>query len=583
MIDERPTLSPSKRECWTSLAFLEQMEEVLVSRSENVLTTSHTRQRHDLGMESGTTDRISCHSPSEEDSWSHTLPEMGYIFLEDCFLSVASLPGDDDSAFPTDRWTDVKLHGTEIVSEGPQQHDNSSSPPKVDTSVDKGGCTRCNLILRADDKGCLELDMEGVPRFDGRARDMRCSECRNRKRSDSALIMGLVASCGPEVAIRRLCVFFKDDACLGRAAIVVTVSFPFLLLGGPGSRSIRSVNGSKGKSKPLYPQLQLLLSIVNSEWITLDAAMQSMISDAAGLRRHATLDSRDQRPSLFPASLSLEDLYLRIQGSPRTQKLFEQQRDAQLITQPPECHLVRLPRDVLVDNLAPFLKARSLDALRCSCSYLHKTLRTVVPGLTLRLYSHQINSLSWMRARESHSILEKDCVGRSINATERCYGDLHRAVTGGQSVLLSSRPVNVGTPSIDIRVNQMSGYELALEELRTIPRHVARGGLLCDDPGLGKTITVLSLILQTCGLSTDSASEESKAEVAGPPDVDDIFKAYWRECMTSDFRCPTLLKLLNEILRSLKLRVKFPIAELRRAVGADRYEKNFALFEDDIE
>jgi hypothetical protein len=205
--------------------------------------------------------------------------------------------------------------------------------------------------------------------------------------------------------------------------------------------------------------------------------MQSIITDAAGLRRSSASDSRDQRPSLFPPSLSLEDLYLRIQGSPRTQKLFEQQRNTQLKTQPLDCHLVRLPRDVVVDNLAPFLKAQSLDALRGSCSYLHNTLRAVVPGLDLRLYSHQINSLSWMRTRESRSILETDCVGPSaVKPTERCYGDLHRAVTGGQSVLLSSRPATPGTPSIGIRVNQYTGYELDIEQLQAIPRHVARGG-----------------------------------------------------------------------------------------------------------
>jgi hypothetical protein len=53
--------------------------------------------------------------------------------------------------------------------------------------------------------------------------------------------------------------------------------------------------------------------------------------------------------------------------------------------------------------------------------------------------------------------------------------------------------------------------------------------LLCDDPGLGKTITVIALILQTLGLSSEEISpaedEESKAELSETT----IFSAYWRE------------------------------------------------------
>jgi hypothetical protein len=555
------------------------------------------RKTNSIGLDSGGIDFAEQEAP----------PEMGYIVVEDCPLSIVGLHGGRN--FPKKTWVDVVLlprsnrSTSEVAEDGNDSRlamldeeesllddtrsacndddDSSRLDSSSCDSVDRW-CTICRLGLQRGDGGSLQLDMEGVSLFNGLTSNMMCSACGNKKRSDAALVVGLVAACrADEVAIRRFRVFFKDNA-YRKAVVVVTVTFPSLLSDDPGGRSIRSVYGTRPCSKPLHPGLQSLLSIIQSDWAALDATMQTV--SAAVSSRHSNECAQDLRPSLFPPNLSFEDLYLRIQESPGTEKDLKKKGDTQRLAQSPDCHIAHLPRQLLVEELAPFLRARSLDALRCTCSYLHNTLRTVVPGLKLRLYRHQINSLSWMRTRESHSVLETDCVGRptTTGAQSPC-GDLHRAVTGGQTVLLSSRPDNDGTPSIDIRVNQTTGYELTLEELRARPRHVARGGLLCDDPGLGKTITVLSLILQTSGLTTDSASNKSKAGVAGAPDGDAIFYVYWRECMTSEFRCPTLLKLLNEINRSLKRLINFPVAELRRAVGADRYEGDFALFEEDVE
>jgi hypothetical protein len=86
------------------------MEEVLGSRrSENIRTTNNIRQRQVVGMETGPiTDR---NGTADEDLCTHAAPEMGYNLLEDWFLSVAGLCGDDPVLFPTDHWIDVKLHG----------------------------------------------------------------------------------------------------------------------------------------------------------------------------------------------------------------------------------------------------------------------------------------------------------------------------------------------------------------------------------------------------------------------------------------------------------------------------------------
>lgn len=69
--------------------------------------------------------------------------------------------------------------------------------------------------------------------------------------------------------------------------------------------------------------------------------------------------------------------------------------------------------------------------------------------------------------------------------------------------------------------------------------------LLCDDPGLGKTITAISLILRSFGLST-----EAKAESDQYGD-DDLFYCFWYSSfLTKDARRPALLRLLTRVINS---------------------------------
>ncbi|KAL3914146.1 MAG: hypothetical protein SGILL_006216 [Bacillariaceae sp.] len=177
----------------------------------------------------------------------------------------------------------------------------------------------------------------------------------------------------------------------------------------------------------------------------------------------------------------------------------------------------------------------------------------------MKLYRHQVKSLIWMRWRETKLLVESDLasieqqssVQRRTNARE---ADVHRAATGGGSVILCPR----NNAREGVRISQTNGDEIEVSEENIMARPLARGGLLCDDPGLGKTITVLSLILQTMGLSTaknethqgddNAAKKTASAEVES---VDEqIFRAYWKENMVPGFRRQDLTKLFNTFLKT---------------------------------
>ncbi|KAL4152486.1 hypothetical protein PRNP1_009494 [Phytophthora ramorum] len=90
-----------------------------------------------------------------------------------------------------------------------------------------------------------------------------------------------------------------------------------------------------------------------------------------------------------------------------------------------------------------------------------------IPGLDLRLYEHQQRGLSWMMKRERAALWD--------------------------TVL--PHPFNV--PG-----KQSGQNERNLEKEFSETAHDVCGGMLCDEPGLGKTITMLALILLTKGQST---------------------------------------------------------------------------------
>lgn len=335
----------------------------------------------------------------------------------------------------------------------------------------------------------------------------------------------------------------------------------------------------------LHPATQLIATIMSSDWNEYDTKISELITlshmemknnrnKAAGddsngrnidTDRNEILRQNIPSVSFFPSKMNLEDVFLRISGvSPslllsnpefdpeetkKEQSLNGRRRidaDANRNKGSDDQHRLKihntneakttitittLPGDILCHRIGQYLRAKSLDSLRCTCKHLHWTLRAVVPGLELRLYSHQIKSLMWMRGRESKLLNEDDlllglrCLHRQKQGPNQVQnmtqwikstpdGDSHRAATGGGTVVLSSRRqlcekdetringnvhLAIDRNASRVRISQFDHSEVQKRriysespsnvsngnKMNPLARKVARGGLLCDDPGLG--------------------------------------------------------------------------------------------------
>ncbi|CAN0055663.1 unnamed protein product, partial [Ectocarpus fasciculatus] len=176
-----------------------------------------------------------------------------------------------------------------------------------------------------------------------------------------------------------------------------------------------------------------------------------------------------------------------------------------------------LPAAVVM-NVAQYLPAASLDALSVSCKGQHHTCSALVPGLTLDLFPHQKKARAesrddlWMRHRERGraarphpEFVPVDTVaavlpaggGENASVPE---GSNFRVANGGRGWAEGARPdVSLPSPTAGGRlwINVVDGM---VWPSAPAPCSEVRGGMLCDEPGLGKTITVLALLLRTRGL-----------------------------------------------------------------------------------
>ncbi|CAM9654655.1 unnamed protein product, partial [Ectocarpus sp. 13 AM-2016] len=186
-----------------------------------------------------------------------------------------------------------------------------------------------------------------------------------------------------------------------------------------------------------------------------------------------------------------------------------------------------LPAAVVM-KVAQYLPAASLDALSVSCKGQHHTCSALVPGLTLDLFPHQKKAraelrddpclgsrralgLRWMRHRERGRAARPhpEFVPVDIAAVHPAGGrdnssvpeDSNIGVAGGAGGWEKGARPDVSLPSPTaggrLWINVVDGM---VWPSAPAPCSEVRGGMLCDEPGLGKTITVLALLLRTRGL-----------------------------------------------------------------------------------
>ena len=170
------------------------------------------------------------------------------------------------------------------------------------------------------------------------------------------------------------------------------------------------ISPSKEKVKTPSPCTKFLFSMVQTDWnaynkiLSLGCSVHNQTDNKCKAMEDLLL-SNDILHNNFPKELSLHELYSRMNTASRQHKLQYQQNTALLGTtaslKQTSILTNNIPTDVLSTYICSYLNAKSLYSLRCTCKYLFHVICNVIPGLKLKLYSHQIASLCWMRWREA--------------------------------------------------------------------------------------------------------------------------------------------------------------------------------------
>ncbi|KAK9843797.1 hypothetical protein WJX81_006788 [Elliptochloris bilobata] len=129
--------------------------------------------------------------------------------------------------------------------------------------------------------------------------------------------------------------------------------------------------------------------------------------------------------------------------------------------------MAELPAEVL-EGVVAHLSACDAARLGATCRGFRALAAEATPGLRLSLYPHQRAAVRWMLAREA----------AAPPAPHPCWRRLRTR------------------DGLQVHLNAATG-EVAREAPALVPG--VRGGFLCDEPGLGKTVTGLALMLKSHG------------------------------------------------------------------------------------
>ncbi|KAH7440483.1 hypothetical protein KP509_04G109900 [Ceratopteris richardii] len=124
--------------------------------------------------------------------------------------------------------------------------------------------------------------------------------------------------------------------------------------------------------------------------------------------------------------------------------------------------------DTVIMSILSMLSPRDLQSVACTCRHLHGLVQYIMPCMNLKLFPHQQAAVLWMLQRELHP----------VSFPHPLYKDLQTE------------------DGFHFYLNCLTG-DLSPEAPSSITDF--RGGLFCDEPGLGKTVTALCLILKTQG------------------------------------------------------------------------------------